>query len=200
LKSTQQKVGATMQETCKGKPVTRPFRVFFKILIGIPIALTSIVAVLYLILLAWSALLRLKWVSDKTRRLSKTANVLPRRIAGSRLGIMYFNLSALKHVGRSSGREYVTPLAAYPLGDGFVLALAYGPDVDWCRNVLAAGKCTLIWRGHEYTLEKPEIIPASEALGAYPLLVKPFVVAAGMKQFLWVHKQREVPEKAIAGV
>ncbi len=182
-----------MQGNRQRRPGTRLFRVFFRLLL----ALTSMVAALYLILLAWTVLMRLKWVNDKTRRWSKRGNTLARKIAGSPLGSLYFNLSALRHVGRSSGRAYVTPLSAYPLGDGFVLALAYGPDVDWCRNVLAAGKCTLIWKGHEYALEKPEILPISEALEAYPLHARLFALAGGMKQFLWVHRQREVPESEV---
>ena len=81
----------------------------------------------------------------------------------------------------------MTPLGAYPHGDGFLLAVAY-PEVDWLRNVLAAGKCTLTRNGKEYALERPEVIPLSEALTAYPLLAKPFIVAAGMKRFLWLHR------------
>jgi deazaflavin-dependent oxidoreductase (nitroreductase family) len=141
---------------------------------------------LYLLLLAYSPLLRVKWFSDRTRRLTKTANRPMRRIAGTRLGMLYFNLGALHHIGRRSGRTYVTPLSAYRLGDGFVLGVAY-PEVDWCRNVLAAGKCTLTWNGKEYALERPELIPAAEAMKAYPLLVKPFIVGPGTKTFLWLH-------------
>lgn len=100
--------------------------------------------------------------------------------------MLYFNLSALHHTGRRSGRPYVTPLSAYPLGDGFVLAVAY-PKVDWCDNVLAAGTCTLRWNGKEFSLERPELISAREALKAYPLLVKPFLLAPGTKRFLWLH-------------
>ncbi len=117
-KSMQQKTGTTMQER---KPATRPFRVFFRLLL----ALNAMVGALCLSLFALITLMRLKWVNDKVRRLSKKGNVLARKIAGTRLGSLYFNLSALKHVGRKSGREYVTPLSAYPLGDGFVLAQAY---------------------------------------------------------------------------
>ena len=108
---------------------------------------------LYLLLLAFSPLLRVKWFSDRIRRFTKTANRPMRRIAGTRVGMLYFNLGALHHVGRRSGRTYVTPLSAYRLGDGFVLGVAY-PEVDWCRNVLAAGKCTLTWNGKEYALDK----------------------------------------------
>jgi hypothetical protein len=77
-------------------------------------------------------LMRVRWVSDRTRQLSKRGNPYLLKIAGTRLGMLYFNLSALDHVGRRSGRPYVTPLSAYPLGDGFVLAVAY-PYVDWCE-------------------------------------------------------------------
>ena len=84
----------------------------------------------------------------------------------------------------------------HPLGDGFVLAAAY-PFVDWLENVLAAGKCTLKWNGNEFALDRPELIPRSEAIKAYPLLVKPFLAgAAGQNKFVWLHRagtqEREV--------
>lgn len=156
-------------------------------LLAIPVALAGAVAALYVVLLGFSVLMRIRAVSDKTRQASKRANRLMRKAAGTRVGSLYFDLAALHHVGRRSGREYVTPLSAYPLGDGFVLAVAY-PHVDWSENVLAAGKCSLTWKGREYALEKPEHIPLSAALHAYPLLVRPFIFAPGTKEFLWLHR------------
>ena len=157
-----------------------------RVMLAVPIVVAATLVGLYLLLLAYSPLLRVKWFSDRTRRFTKTANRPMRRIAGTRLGMLYFNLGALHHIGRRSGRTYVTPLSAYRLGEGFVLGVAY-PEVDWCRNVLAAGKCTLTWNGKEYALERPELIPAAQAMKAYPLLVKPFVVGPGTKTFLWLH-------------
>ncbi|MGA9677730.1 MAG: hypothetical protein WBR28_21635 [Mycobacterium sp.] len=157
-----------------------------RVMLAVPIVVAATVVGWYLLLLAYSPLLRVKWFSDRTRRFTKTANRPMRRIAGTRLGMLYFNLGALHHIGRRSGRTYVTPLSAYRLGEGFVLGVAY-PEVDWCRNVLAAGKCTLTWNGKEYALERPELIPAAQAMKAYPLLVKPFVVGPGTKTFLWLH-------------
>jgi deazaflavin-dependent oxidoreductase (nitroreductase family) len=159
--------------------------------VGVLLAIPAAVAAFYVILLSWSTLMRVRWVNDRSRQFTKTANhsFLPRKIAGTRLGRLYFNLSVLHHVGRRSGRTYATPLGAYPFGDGFVLAVAYD-EVDWCRNVLAAGKCTLTWMGKEYALETPELIPAADALEAYPLLVRLLVVAGGMKKFLWLHRAR----------
>ncbi len=163
-------------------------------LVGVLLAISIAVVAPYLVLLGFSVLMRIRWVSDKTRQASKRGNRWMRSIAGTHLGSLYFNLAALRHVGRRSGREYVTPLSAYPLGDGFVLAVAY-PHVDWSENVLAAGKCALTWRGHEYALEKPEQISLSDALHAYPLLVRPFIFAPGTKEFLWLHRAIPNPQE-----
>ncbi len=167
------------------------------------LALGTIFGSLYLGLLGLTVLMRLKTVNDWVHRLNqkintlscKTAGTRVGKFSGSRVGSMYFSIGEVKHVGRKSGREYVTVLSAYPLGDGFVFALAYGPKVDWYRNIMASGTCTLTWKGQVYELERPEIIPLSEALAAYPLLVRPFVRAGGMKQFLWLHKQSAGPEQ-----
>ncbi len=177
-----------MQANRQRNPVTRVCGALVR-LVG---ALTALVAVLYLLLLGWGALLRIKWVNEKTRHLTKPANVPLRRIAGTRWGAWYFSLSALKHIGRSSGREFVTPLSAYPFGDGFVLALAYPPEqTDWYQNVLAAGKCSLTYKGLEYALERPEPIAISQALSAYPLLVRPFIWVNSTNQAVWLHRRPE---------
>jgi hypothetical protein len=123
--------------------------------------------------------------TTQSRSKNKRANAIFLKIAGGRLRAY----SLLKHVGRKSGREYRIPISAFPYGDGFVLALLYGDaaEVDWCLNVIAAGFCILKTRGQEYRLERPEIIPASQALDAYPPLFKFYYRTARIKQFLWAH-------------
>ncbi|WP_374025501.1 TIGR03086 family metal-binding protein [Mycobacterium sp. HNNTM2301] len=163
-------------------------------LLAPPAVAAAVVAVLYLLLLGWEMLLRIPRVSDSTRQLTKRINPYLRTIAGTRLGMLYFNLSALQHVGRRSGRTYVTPLSAYPLGDGFVLAAAY-PHVDWLENVLDAGRCELTWNGSEYSLGRPELIPRAEAVRAHPRLVRPFLAGgAGQNRFVWLHRD-EAPNE-----
>ncbi len=157
-------------------------------LVLLPAVVVGLVVAAYLLLLAGDMLMQVRRVSAQTRRLTKRLKPYVRKIAGTRLGMLYFNLSALHHVGRRSGRNYVTPLSAYPLGDGFVLAVAY-PYVDWRENVLAAGECGLTWNGKEYALDRPEVISRKEAMKAYPLLVRPFLAgAAGQNDFLWLHR------------
>jgi len=52
--------------------------------------------------------------------------------------------SIVKHTGRRSGREYRNPVSAYPLEDGFVIAVLYGAQSQWVRNVMATGRLTLL--------------------------------------------------------
>jgi hypothetical protein len=76
--------------------------------------------------------------------------------------------SIVRHVGLTSGRAYQNPVSAYPLGDGFVIAVLYGAQSQWVRNVMVAGRFTLRTKGRDYLLERPEIIPPAQALTALP--------------------------------
>jgi len=61
------------------------------------------------------------------------------------------------HRGRRSGRRYQTPVNVFAEGDGYVVALTYGPDTDWVKNVLAAGGCELRTRGQTIQLGSPRL-------------------------------------------
>ena len=61
------------------------------------------------------------------------------------------------HRGRTSGREYRTPVNVFPSDDGFVVALTYGSRTDWVRSVLAAGGCRIRTRGHEVACTQPRL-------------------------------------------
>jgi hypothetical protein len=75
--------------------------------------------------------------------------------------------SVILHTGRTSGKEYTTPIIAARHGKGFVIPLPYGQKVDWFRNVLAAGGCTLIYEGQVYHATQPEVIPFEAGVGAF---------------------------------
>jgi deazaflavin-dependent oxidoreductase (nitroreductase family) len=76
----------------------------------------------------------------------------------------------IHHVGRKSGRSYTTPITVTPITHGFVVALPYGTDVDWCRNILAAGSGTLQWHGTTYTVIAPEIVNTESVISELPSL------------------------------
>lgn len=51
--------------------------------------------------------------------------------------------AVLTHVGRSSGKTFQTPLAAYPVDGGYMFAIIYGAESDWVQNVFASGTAQL---------------------------------------------------------
>jgi deazaflavin-dependent oxidoreductase (nitroreductase family) len=77
--------------------------------------------------------------------------------------------AVVHHVGRRSGRMYSTPVNVRPTPEGFVIPLPYGSNVDWCRNVLAAGHCTISWNGNDYPVGEPEVIDVATVLSLVPL-------------------------------
>jgi deazaflavin-dependent oxidoreductase (nitroreductase family) len=73
------------------------------------------------------------------------------------------------HAGRRSGRRYQTPVNVFPAADGYILALTYGPDSDWVKNVLAAGGCELVTRGRTVRLVSPQLVHDENRRGIRPL-------------------------------
>jgi hypothetical protein len=51
--------------------------------------------------------------------------------------------------------------------DGFVIELAYGPDVDWYRNITAAGGCVVVYRAVEYQVDRIESCSTADGLAAF---------------------------------
>ena len=92
----------------------------------------------------------------------------------------------IRHVGRRSGKPYETVIMVWPMGEGFVIALTYGPDVDWYRNILATGGCTVFWHRRVYAVGKPEPIDAKTALPAFPAAFRLILGRLGMQDFVRV--------------
>ena len=64
--------------------------------------------------------------------------------------------SLIRHTGRRTGKAYETPLILARHGNDFVAELTYGPDVAWYRNVVAAGRCSVLYKGVEYQIDRIE--------------------------------------------
>ena len=94
-------------------------------------------------------------------------NPIARRFAG---WMPWFGI--LSYQGRKSGRHYRTPLNVFRRGNSYVFALTYGSDVDWVRNVIAAGGANLRTRGRDVRLVEPElIIDPSRSLMPLPVRI-----------------------------
>jgi deazaflavin-dependent oxidoreductase (nitroreductase family) len=70
--------------------------------------------------------------------------------------------AVLTHRGRRSGRTYSTPINVFRRGDDCYFCLTYGSDVQWVKNVLAAGSCSITTRGRVVELVEPELVTDPE--------------------------------------
>ena len=68
----------------------------------------------------------------------------------------------VEHRGRSTGRLYRTPVNVFRRGETFLFFLTYGSDVQWVKNVLAEGGCTIETRGRTVKLVEPALITDPE--------------------------------------
>jgi hypothetical protein len=118
---------------------------------------------------------------DPVKRVS---NWLFLKISGRRLRAY----SIVRHVGRTSGTEYRNPVSAYPLGDGFVIAVLYGVQSQWVRNVIAVGRFVLRTKNSDVSLERPEIIAAAQALPAFPPWQRVMLKSRNIQAFVWGHR------------
>jgi deazaflavin-dependent oxidoreductase (nitroreductase family) len=85
------------------------------------------------------------------------------------------NLAILHHQGRKSGNPYHVPIMALPLGDSVAIALTYGTDVDWLKNIMAMNGCTVTSADREWTLTSPRIVRGAELPGSIPTVVRVFL-------------------------
>ncbi len=131
--------------------------------------------------------------SDRIRIFNKyVTNRVFRGFASSSRG----PFAVIHHVGRRSGKPYETTIMVWPMGEGFMIALTYGPKVDWYRNILAAEGGTLLWHRKVYVIGKPEPIDAKTALTAFPAFFRMVLRRTGTHEFVWV--KASVPEPAMA--
>lgn len=115
-----------------------------------------------------------------------TALMLP--VAGHRWNPVF---AVLEHRGRRTGRQYATPLAVRGAGDGFVIALAFGAQVDWYRNLLAAGGGSLRWRGRTYVIGVPESMEADHAIASFHPIQRAALRLGGIDAYIHVAAARD---------
>ena len=118
---------------------------------------------LALLIVGLTAFFRVVFVHEATRRrifpimrplYKRVFNPLALRDAArgeTRWGVVH-------HVGRRSGRPYETPIDVEPTSEGVLIPLVYGPEADWCRNILATSGCTLTRDGKDLELTEPQVI------------------------------------------
>ena len=93
----------------------------------------------------------------RKRWLAKFNILVTNRITGLFAGYVP-GFGILTHVGRKSGKIYRTPINVFRVLKGFIVALTYGSQSEWVKNVLAAGGCQLKTVGKNYHLCCPKVV------------------------------------------
>jgi deazaflavin-dependent oxidoreductase (nitroreductase family) len=122
------------------------------------------------------------------RPMTKMLNPLIRKLAGR----PHFRMAAqIRHVGRRSGRRYMTPVGARRSGDMVVIPLTFGNRSDWSQNVRAAGGCSLRLNGRDYDATGPEFLSPQEAQPLVRAAFSPLERASfrmlGIRQLMRLH-------------
>jgi deazaflavin-dependent oxidoreductase (nitroreductase family) len=111
-------------------------------------------------------------------------NPISRRFAGR---LPWFAI--LVYVGRKSGKTYRTPINVFRHGDEYTFALTYGKDVQWVKNVLAAGGCEIVTRGRTVRLTDPRMF-FDESRHLMPLPVRLVLRLINVTDFLTMRVAR----------
>jgi deazaflavin-dependent oxidoreductase (nitroreductase family) len=105
-------------------------------------------------------------------------NPFARRFAGWLPGF-----AILTYVGRKSGKTYRTPINVFRNGQDYVVALTYGAEVQWVKNVVAAGGCELRSMGRTVRVTDPRLtVDPTQRL--MPMPVRLILRVMGVTEFL----------------
>jgi deazaflavin-dependent oxidoreductase (nitroreductase family) len=102
----------------------------------------------------------------------------------SRLFVRWLpGFAILAYRGRKTGKAYRTPMNVFRHNSDWVFALTYGSDVQWVKNVLAAGEATLEIRSRRIRLVDPRLI-VDPGRRLMPVGVRQFLGLMRVSEFL----------------
>ncbi len=93
-------------------------------------------------------------------------------------------LAVFEHTGRRSGNGYETPLSVFRSDDSIMVALTYGPDVDWLRNARASETSAFVIRGERVCVGKPRPLSEAEGYGRVATGVRMILKALDVTEFV----------------
>jgi deazaflavin-dependent oxidoreductase (nitroreductase family) len=108
----------------------------------------------------------------------KVTNPILGHVAGRLPGF-----AIVTHVGRRSGTRRTTPVNLFRDGDSSVIALMYGPESQWVKNVLAAGSCEVHTQGRDVRLVDARVVH-DPARTRVPAPLRPILAAVRVEYFL----------------
>ena len=100
-------------------------------------------------------------------------------------------LGTLEHIGRRSGRRYLTPIHPVATPDGFRIVVPLAERSEWAKNVLAAGHCRLQLHDIVYELDEPLMVQPAD-VRELPRFIRALEGRLGFT-YLRLHRFAEAP-------
>jgi deazaflavin-dependent oxidoreductase (nitroreductase family) len=97
-------------------------------------------------------------------------------------------LGIVEHVGRRSGQGYRTPVNVYRREGGYTVALVYGSNAEWTKNVLAAGSASIVTRGRTHLVVNPRVV-TDATRAPVPAPIRPILRLLDVDEFLFVDRE-----------
>jgi deazaflavin-dependent oxidoreductase (nitroreductase family) len=133
------------------------------------------------VVIAASGMLMMRF---RKKSLARFNLAVTNRITGKFVGWLP-GFGIITHVGRKSGKTYYTPVNVFRAPQGFAVALTYGRESEWVKNVQAANGCDLQTGGRRYHLSNPTIIH-DPTRKQFPLPVRLVLGIVGANDFMQV--------------
>lgn len=96
--------------------------------------------------------------------------------------------SVIRHVGRTSGNPYETPVGVVDIGDDVLITLPYGTNADWLKNVKAEGSAEVVHEGRTFRVEHPEVVGAADVASHHSRRERLLQRLYGVDLILRLHK------------
>jgi deazaflavin-dependent oxidoreductase (nitroreductase family) len=104
------------------------------------------------------------------------------RILGP-LALRMSGMGVIEHVGRKTQRVHRTPVLIFRQGNHFVIALTYGRESEWVKNVVTQNGCVLETQGRRLQLTSPYLY-CDDKRRAMPAFVRFMLGLLNVSDFL----------------
>jgi len=92
-------------------------------------------------------------------------------------------MGVVEHVGRKTQQVHRTPVLIFRQGNRYVIALTYGRESEWVKNVVAQNGCVLETQGRRLQLTSPYLY-RDDKRRAMPAFVRAMLDLLNVSDFL----------------
>lgn len=116
---------------------------------------------------------------ERLTRFNKTVTNKITRPFARHLG----GFGVVRHKGRKTAATYETPVNCWIVDDTITIALTYGTDVDWVKNLQAGVGGEIIVKGTSHRVGAPRVLSTPDGMNRVPPLPRWLLPRLGVTEF-----------------